>query len=183
VAPEAPVTLLLRQSREGDREATNRLIPLVYGHLHALAGRYMRDERPDHTLSATALLNEAYLKLAGSDVEWQDRSHFFVIASRVMRQILVDHARTRRRLKRPGGQKVSLDEIELPAAPAVNVLELDEALTRFAQQDERKAKLIELLYFGGLSYEEAARALDISEATVHRDVKLAKTWLRKALLR
>ena len=183
MAPEAPVTQLLRESRQGDPEATNRLIPLVYAHLHALASRYMRGERPDHTLSPTALLNEAYLKLAGTDVEWQDRSHFLVIASRIMRQILVDHARTRQRLKRDGGQKVALDEIDLAAAPAVSVLELDEALTRLAQQDERKAKLIELLYFGGLSYEEAARALDISEATVHRDVKLAKVWLRKALLR
>jgi RNA polymerase sigma factor (TIGR02999 family) len=182
VTPESPVTQLLRKSRQGDQEATNRLIPVVYNHLHALASRYMRRERPDHTLSATALLNEAYLKLAGSDIEWQDRSHFFVIASRIMRQVLVDHAKARNRMKRgAGGHKVALDEIDLPGPPAGNILELDEALTRFARQDERKARLIELLYFGGLTYQEAALALGVSEVTVHRDVKIAKAWLRKAL--
>ena len=176
------MTQLLRESRQGDQEATNRLIPVVYDHLHALASRYMRSERPDHTLSATALLHEAYLKLAGSDVEWQDRSHFFVVASRVMRQILVDHAKTRNRVKRgAGGKRVTLDEIELAAPSGGGILELDEALTRFARQDERKARLMELLYFGGLTYEEAALALGISEVTVHRDVKIAKAWLRKAL--
>ena len=183
VSPEVPVTQLLRESRRGDQDATNRLIPVVYDHLHALASRYMRSERPDHTLSATALLNEAYLKLAGTDVEWQDRSHFFVIASRVMRQILVDHAKAHNRQKRgAGGRKVALEEIDLAATPSpAGIVELDEALTRFARQDERKARLMELLYFGGLTYEEAAQALEISEVTVHRDVKIAKAWLRKAL--
>jgi RNA polymerase sigma factor (TIGR02999 family) len=179
---DAPVTALLRASRQGDREATERLIPVVYQHLHAMAAHYMRQERKDHTLSATALLNEAYLKLAGTATEWQDRSHFFAIAARSMRQILVDHAKSRNRAKRgAGGQKVALDEIELAAPAEGGILELDDALTRFSQQDERKAKLIELLYFGGLTYEEAADALQISEATVHREVKLAKAWLRKEL--
>jgi RNA polymerase sigma-70 factor (ECF subfamily) len=183
MTPDSPVTELLRASRQGDQEAANRLIPVVYQHLHALASRYMRRERQDHTLTPTALLNEAYLKLAGTHTEWQDRSHFFVIASHIMRQILVDHAKTRNRLKRgAGGQRVGLDEIDLPAPASGSILELDEALTRFARQDERKAKLIELLYFGGLTYEEAAEALQISEVTVHRDVKIAKAWLRKALL-
>jgi RNA polymerase sigma factor (TIGR02999 family) len=179
---DAPVTALLRASRQGDRAATERLIPVVYQHLHAMASNYMRRERKDHTLSATALLNEAYLKLAGAGTEWQDRSHFFAIAARSMRQILVDHAKTRNRVKRgAGGQKVALDEVKLAAPAEGGILELDDALTRFALQDERKAKLIELLYFGGLTYEEAAAALQISEATVHREVKLAKAWLRKEL--
>jgi RNA polymerase sigma factor (TIGR02999 family) len=183
VSAEVPVTQLLRESRRGDQEATNRLIPVVYGHLHALASQYMRNERQDHTLSATALLNEAYLKLAGTDIEWQDRSHFFVIASRVMRQILVDHAKAHNRLKRgAGGRKVALEEVDIAAAgSSAGMVELDEALTRLARQDERKARLMELLYFGGLTYQEAAQALDISEVTVHRDVKIAKAWLRKAL--
>jgi RNA polymerase sigma-70 factor (ECF subfamily) len=139
------VTELLRASRQGDREATDRLIPLVYQHLHALASRYMRRERQDHTLTPTALLNEAYLKLAGTHTEWQDRSHFFVIASHIMRQILVDHAKTRNRLKRgAGGHKVGLDEIDLPAPAGGSILELDEALTRFARQDERNRAITHL---------------------------------------
>jgi RNA polymerase sigma-70 factor (ECF subfamily) len=179
---DAQVTELLRASRLGDREAADRLFPVVYQHLHVLATSYMRRERRDHPLTPTALLNEAYLKLVGTETQFQDRSHFFVIASRIMRQILVDYAKTRNRLKRgAGGQKVTLDEIDLRAPEGGGIIELDEALTRFALQDERKAKLIELLYFGGLTYDEAAETLQISEATVHRDVKFAKAWLRKAL--
>jgi len=178
-----PVTLLLRQSREGSRAATDRLIPIVYQHLHSLAIRYMQAERRDHTLSPTALLNEAYLKLVGAEIEWQDRAHFFVVASRTMRRVLVDHAKTRNRSKRgAGAQKVALDDIDLASPQSDNlILNLDEALTRFARQDERKARLIELLYFGGLTFEEAAQALDISTATAHREVKMAKAWLRNAV--
>jgi RNA polymerase sigma factor (TIGR02999 family) len=177
------VTQLLRESRAGSAEATNLLLPIVYEHLRSLAGYYMRGERSNHTLTPTALLNEAYLKLVGADVEWQDRSHFLFIASRTMRQILVDHAKARQRVKRgAGGQRVELDEIDIAdARHDPTIIEVDEALTRFAMQDERKAKLIELLYFAGLTYEEAAEALNISTVTVHRDVKFAKAWLREAM--
>jgi RNA polymerase sigma factor (TIGR02999 family) len=180
---DAPVTQLLRESRAGSAEATNLLIPIVYERLRALAGHYMRGERSNHTLTPTALLNEAYLKLVGAEVEWEDRSHFFCIASRTMRQVLVDHAKARGREKRGGGaQRVELDEIDFAdARHDPTLLDVDEALTRFARQDERKAKLIELLYFGGLTYEEAARTLNISTVTVHRDVKFAKAWLREAM--
>lgn len=179
---DVPVTQLLRESRGGSKEATDRLIPIVYQHLHALASGHMRGERIGHTLSSTALLNETYLRLAGAEIEWEDRAHFFAIASRTMRRVLVDHAKTRKRLKRgAGGQRVDLEEIASRVAGDAPILELDEALTRLARQDERKATLMELLYFGGLTYEAAAQALDVSEVTVHRDVKLAKAWLRKAL--
>lgn len=183
MCPDRPITQLLRESRAGSAEATNLLVPIVYEHLRAFAGHYMRAERSNHTLTPTALLNEAYLKLVGADVEWQDRSHFLCVASRTMRQILVDHAKARQRVKRgAGAQQVEFDEIDL-ADPRhdPSIIEIDEALTRFARQDERKAKLIELLYFGGLTYEEAAQALSISMVTVHRDVKFAKAWLREAM--
>jgi RNA polymerase sigma factor (TIGR02999 family) len=128
-------------------------------------------------------LHEAYLKLAGAETEWHDRSHFFFIASRSMRQILVDHAKTRHRAKRgAGAPRIDLEEIDLcDPRHDTAMIEIDEALTLLAQQDERKARLIELLYFGGLTYEEAAQALDISPVTVHRDVRIAKAWLRKVL--
>lgn len=181
--PQRPVTELLRESRAGSVEATNLLIPIVYEHLRGLAGHYMRGERSNHTLTPTALLNEAYLKLAGANVEWEDRSHFLCIASRTMRQVLVDYAKARQRVKRGAGARpVELDEIDL-ADPRHDptIIEVDEALTRFALQDERKARLIELLYFGGLTYEEAAQMLNVSTVTVHRDVKFAKAWLREAM--
>lgn len=177
------VTQLLRDSREGNADATARLIPIVYEHLHALARHYMRAERPDHTLTPTALLNEAYVKLAGAETEWHDRTHFLFLASRSMRQILVDHAKTRNRAKRGAGARhVELEEIDIcdPNQDAV-MIELDEALTRLTQQDERKARVVELLYFGGLNYDEVAQALEISTVTVHRDLKMAKAWLRNAL--
>jgi RNA polymerase sigma factor (TIGR02999 family) len=183
MCPDRPVTQLVRESSAGSVEATNLLIPIVYEHLRRLAGHYMRSERSDHTLTPTALLNEAYLKLIGADVEWEDRAHFLCVASRTMRQVLVDHAKARQRVKRgAGAHAVELEAIDL-ADPRHDpaIIEVDEALTRFARQDERKAKLIELLYFGGLTYEEAAQALNISTVTVHRDVKFAKAWLREAM--
>jgi RNA polymerase sigma-70 factor, ECF subfamily len=178
------MTQLLRRSRQGDQDATDHLLSAVYDHLHALAARYMSRERPGHTLSPTALVHEAYLKLAATGDEWEDRSHFFAIASRSMRQILVDHARSRNRIKRgSGGQRVTLDRIDLPDPNSTaTILDLDEALTSFALQDERKAKLMEMLYFGGLTYEEAAEALSISTVTVHRYVKVSKAWLRSFLV-
>ncbi|MCA9736839.1 MAG: sigma-70 family RNA polymerase sigma factor [Gemmatimonadota bacterium] len=177
------VTRLFTAWREGDEASLERLMPLLYDELRQLASRYMRGERSDHTLQATALVNEAYLRLVGSDVSFADRSHFLRIAAQVMRRILVDHAKAKKALKRGGNQHpVTLDESVLASddAPEV-VLEVDEALQRLAEHDERKSKVVELFYFGGLSYEESAAALGISEATVHRDLRFAKAWLHKEI--
>jgi RNA polymerase sigma factor (TIGR02999 family) len=161
----------------------DRLMPVVYGQLHALASQFMRGERPNHTLSPTALVNEAYLKLIDAEVSWEDRSHFFNLAARMMRRILVDHAKSRNRGKRGGkAQRVNLDEIDSAGSgDAVTILEIDEGLDRLASQDARMAQIVELHYFGGLTYEEAAQTLSISPATVHRELRMAKAWLQNAL--
>lgn len=177
------VTHLLRAWRGGDEAALGALMPLIQDELHRLAQRYMNLERPDHTLQATALVNEAFLRLAESDVPWQDRAHFFAVAARIMRRILVDHARKRGRAKRGGGaDRVTLEEATLvtPRRPS-DLVALDEALEALAEQDERKGRIVELHYFGGLSYEETAEALGISAATVHRDLRMAKAWLYNRL--
>jgi RNA polymerase sigma factor (TIGR02999 family) len=181
--PTADVTVLLRQWRAGDQLALDRLIPLVYEELRDNAARLMRQERPDHTLQATALVHEAYARMVGAEVEWQDRSHFFAIAARQMRRILVDHARTRGRSKRGGGLTQVTLEAAAPvqAEPATGPAEVDEALHRLAEQDPRKASVIELHYFGGLTVDEMAEALGISTATVNRDLKFAKAWLYREL--
>lgn len=177
------VTQLLLDWRGGNEQALERLMPLVYDELRRLAARYMRRERPEHTLQATALVNEAYLRLVDMRVSWQDRAHFFAVAARLMRRLLVDHARAQRRAKREaGGQKVSLDEaVQVSAKPALDLVALDEALTRFATFDPRKAEIVELHFFGGLSNEEVAEALGISRATVQRELRLAKAWLNHEL--
>jgi RNA polymerase sigma-70 factor, ECF subfamily len=175
----AAVTELLASWREGDERARDRLIPVLYDELHRLAERSLRGERPDHTLQATALVNEAYLRLVGADVPWEDRAHFLAVAARVMRRILVDHARGRSRHKRGGDfARVTLDE-SLAATPdrAPDILALDEALERLAAHDARKARVVELHYFGGLRHDEVARVLEISLATVDRDLRLARAWL------
>src|SRR5258707_731660 len=171
-----PVTQLLQEWREGNKQAVEDLMPLVYNQLRVLAGRFMQSERPDHTLRATALVNEAFLRLVHADVPWEDRVHFFAVAARVMRRILVDHAKANRRIKRgSGGGKVSLDEaLVVSAEPSEGLLELNDAMERLATFDKRKSELVELLFFGGLTYDEAAGALQISPATVHRELKLAK---------
>lgn len=173
------VTALLSSWRAGDEAARDRLIPLLYGELHRLAERSLRGERRDHTLQPTALVNEAYLRLVGAEVPWEDRAHFLAVAARVMRRILVDHARARGREKRGAGRaQVTLDEAVAPTPePDVDILALDEALDRLASHDERKARAIELHYFAGLRYDEVARVLEISAATVDRDLRLAKAWL------
>lgn len=155
----------------------------VYPQLRALAARYMSSESAGHTLSATALVHEAYLKILGADVSWNDRVHFFAVSARVMRRILVDHAKANRREKRGGAApKVSLeDAIVVSPEPEQRLLDLDEALKTLSTMDQRKADLIELLYFGGMTQSEAAAVLNISEATVQRDVRLAKAWLYRAL--
>ncbi len=177
------VTQLLLEWRSGNQQALDRLMPLVYDELRRLAGHYMRSERPEHTLQATALVNEAYLRLVDLKVSWQDRAHFFAVAARLMRRLLVDHARAHHRAKREsGGPKLSLDDaVEVSAEPAANVLMLDEALTRLAEFDPRKSEVIELHFFGGLSNEEVAEALGVSRATVQRELRLAKAWLNHEL--
>jgi len=180
-----PMTQLLRQWSGGDKSALDQLMPVVYDQLHRLASRCLRSERPDHTLRATALVNEAYLRLIDADVAWQDRIHFFAVSARLLRRILVDHAKASKRQKRGGGADViTFDEAVIvgPESPAA-LLELDAALERLAAQDQRKSEIVELLCFGGLTYDETAAALKISPATVHREIKLAKAWLHRELTR
>jgi len=150
-----------------------------------VAQRHMDGERPGHTLQATALVHEAYLRLIDiKRVSWQDQSHFFAMAARVMRRVLVDHARAKHYQKRgAGAHKVSLDEVEIIGAePAVDILALDEALEALGQQDSRKGQVVEMRFFGGLTIEETATALDVSVDTVMRDWRLAKAWLHRALV-
>ncbi len=176
---ETTVTQLLAAWRAGDAGHVDRLLPLVYAELHQLAQRQMRGERPGHTLQATALVHEAFLRLSGADVPWQDRVHFFALAANTMRRVLVDHAKARRRGKRGGGAAhLPLEEaLHVGAAPSDDVEALDEALERLAARDPRKARVVELHYFAGLNYDEIAEALSISAATVDRDLRFAKAWL------
>jgi RNA polymerase sigma factor (TIGR02999 family) len=178
-----PLTQLLRQWRAGDPDALNQLMPLVYDELRRLAGHFMKVERKSHTLQATALVNEAYIRLVDMDVSWQDRAHFFAIAARLLRRILVDHAKSRDRAKRGGGHlNVTLDETLLPGLePDSQIVALDDAIESLSKLNERKGKMIEMHFFGGLSYDEMAEALGISPATVHRELRLAKAWLHREL--
>ena len=177
------VTRLLQQWKGGDHDALDQLMPIVYEELRRLSARCLQSERSGHTLRATALVHEAYLRLVDADIDWQDRAHFYAVAARVVRRILVEYARTRSREKRGGGEELlPLDEAVMvgPEASAT-VLELDEALQRLALLDQRKSDVLQMLFFGGLTYDETAAALDISPATVHRELKLAKAWLHREL--
>ena len=184
MAPEQQlVTQLLKEWGAGSKQALDQLMPLVYDQLRTLAARCLASERPDHTLRATDLVNEAYMRLVHSEPDFNNRVHFFAVAARLLRHILVDHARAQNRQKRgAGAQAITLDEALVvgPSTPA-GILELDEALERLAVQDKRKSEVVELLFFGGLTYEETAAALHISPATVHRELKLAKAWLHREL--
>jgi len=174
------VTQLLHAWSQGDTAALEALIPLVYGDLRKRARYCMARERPDHSMQTSDLVNEAYLRLVGSKpVGWESRQHFFAIAARLMRQILVEHARSRRQLKRGGGvRQVPLDEGLLVCREQERgLLALDEALTALAANDERKSKVVELRVFGGLSMQETAKVLKVSPQTVRRDWRLAKAWL------
>lgn len=174
------ITRILKSWSGGNREAVDDLIPLVYDELHKVAAQYLRRQRPDHTLQPTALVNEAYLKLIDiSDVNWQDRAHFFAVASQTMRHILVDHARSLAREKRGGNfQKLSLDEaISSSQEKEVDLLVLNDALENLAEIDEQQSKIVELRFFGGLTVEETAVVLKISPATVKREWRIAKAWL------
>lgn len=178
---ESPdVTLLLSALTRGDDGAASKLMPVVYDELRRLAGSYMRRERSDHTLQATALVHEAYLKLVEQhSVDWQSRAHFFGIAAQLMRRILIDHARGHSRDKRGGEhQKVSLDEAFVFAEQrADELIAVDDSLNRLAKIDPRQARVVELRFFGGLSVEEAAEVLGVSPKTVKRDWSVAKAWL------
>ena len=165
---------------KGDQQAASKLVPLVYDELRRLAGRYMRRERADHTLQATALVHEAYLKLVQhQSVDWQNRAHFFGIAAQVMRHILVDHARGHGREKRGAGQQfVSLEEaLVFSPEKSVELLKLDESLQRLTKLDPRQGRIVELRFFGGLTVEETAHVLGISPKTVKREWSVAKAWL------
>jgi RNA polymerase sigma-70 factor, ECF subfamily len=180
------VTQILLAVQDGDRDAPARLMPVVYDELRRLADHYLRQERPDHTLQGTALVHEAYLKLIDqTQVDWQNRAHFFGVAAQLMRQILVDHARRHRSSKRGGAQqKLTLDEaVDYSQSRDVDLLALDDALTALAQRDERQSRIVELRFFGGLTIEETAVALDISPATVKVDWSMAKAWLRREISR
>jgi RNA polymerase sigma-70 factor (ECF subfamily) len=184
-SPEG-VTQLLKKWSQGDEEALNQLLPLVYDELHRLAGAYLRRERQDHTLQPTALVNEAYLRLVDQHhAQWQNRSQFFGIAAQLMRRVLVDHARAHRAAKRGGPQ----EELSLSHArhfgrqPDIAVLTLHDALTRLAEIDPEQCHIVELRFFGGLTIAETAEVMKISHATVEREWTMARAWLRRELAR
>jgi RNA polymerase sigma-70 factor, ECF subfamily len=178
------VTELLKDWGDGNESALNKLIPLVYEELRRIAHRQMAKERAGHTLQTTALVNEAYLRLVGAAVvPWKDRAHFFALSAQLMRRVLVDHARGHGRAKRGGAiKKLSLeDSFAIPVGPDSNILELDDALKALASVDARKAKIVELRFFGGFSVEETANMLNISVSTVMSDWKFAKVWLLREM--
>ncbi|HEX9962824.1 MAG TPA: sigma-70 family RNA polymerase sigma factor [Pyrinomonadaceae bacterium] len=179
------ITQLLRKWSEGNQEVLDKLMPLVYDELRRQASRYLRRERANHTLQTTALIHEAYLKLIDQNqVEWQNRTHFFAIAAQAMRRILVDYARERNREKRGGAaENLPLEEAAFVVSEGKNVdlVALDEALNRLAEFDERQARVVELRYFSGLSIDETADVLGISNVTVRRDWNMAKAWLHQQI--
>ena len=179
------VTQLLLKWSQGDQGAIDELLPMVYRELHKIAHRYLNKERGEHTLQTTALVHEAYIKLIDQTrVQWQNRAHFFGIAAQAMRRILVDYARTRKREKRGGDDvKLQLDEAAgvSTGEKSIDLVALDEALTRLSKFDERQAKVVELRYFSGMTEEETAEVLSISPATVRRDWNMAKAWLHSQL--
>ena len=184
MSDSSDITRLLSEWNQGNRAALDSLLPLVYDELHRLAGSYMRQERPDHTLQTTALVHEAYLRLVGSqNARWENRVHFFAAAAQVMRHILIDYARGHTRGKRGGGQaEISLDEAAvLSSERAHELLAVDDALNSLTALDSRKGRVFELRYFGGLSVDEAAEALHVSPATIARDWRMAKAWLTREL--
>jgi RNA polymerase sigma factor (TIGR02999 family) len=183
-SPPKQVTQLLAAWGRGDETARDELMPLVYEELRRLAHKYIRQERPGHTLQTSALLNEAYLRLVDQkNIQWQDRAHFFGIAARLMRQVLVDYARKRGYAKRGGdARRVSLDDAMIVTQErAAEVVALDDALRSLAAIDPRQSQVVELRFFGGLSIDETAKVLAVSPGTVMRDWTLAKAWLRRAV--
>jgi RNA polymerase sigma factor (TIGR02999 family) len=182
-ATPSEVTTLLQRLGEGDVNVANELARLVYDELHRIADRAMRRERPDHTLQPTLLVSDAFLKLVGQRAtQWQNRSHFYAVAAQAIRRILVDHARTKRRVKRDFGLRVTLDH-SIAEAPeqAIDVLDIDEALGKLEAVAPRQARIVELRYFGGLEIEATAKVLDISPATVKRDWTFARAFMLREL--
>lgn len=180
------VTQMLKAWSGGDREALDKLIPVVYDHLRRQAASYLRRERVDHTLQASALINEAYLRLIEQhSMNWQNRDQFFAVAAQMMRRILVDHAKGKHREKRGGSMiKVTLGkamEVEAGSGRGMDLIALDEALKRLGAIDEQQSRIVELRYFSGLSIEQTAKVLGISPATVKRDWRMAKAWLRREI--
>ena len=180
------ITRLLREWQDGSAQALERLTPLVYRELHTLASRYLSRERRGHTLQATALVNEAYLKIAGQRSDWQSRAHFFGIAAQLMRRILVDHARRDGRAKRGGGAThLSLEGIDPPSPSmpidAIDIRALDAALVRLAAFDPNQARMVEMRFFGGMTIEETAEAMGSSSATIKREWAVARAWLYREL--
>ena len=179
-----PVTELLGRWRAGDRDALQSLMPLVYDEMRRLAHRYLRRERPGHTLQSTALVHEAFVRLTGNALpQWEDRSHFFGIAAHLMRQILVEYARGRNAGKRGGAAiKLALDSVDEPSArPDLDIVALDDALNDLARIDSQQSRVVELRFFSGLSIEDTAQVLGISESTVKRDWNTARVWLYREL--
>ena len=183
-APEG-ITQLLIDWEKGDQGALEKLMPLVYSELRRLASNYLRRERAEHTLQPTALVNEAYLKLVDQrNAKWQNRAHFFGISAQLMRRILVDHARQHQAVKRGGSQqqRISITSVEkLAQEPDIDLLALNEALDELARMDPQQSRIVELKFFGGLSIEEIGEVLGIGHATVERDWKMARAWLRRQL--
>lgn len=179
--PES-ITALLQQWRKGDAKVLDELSPLVYQELHRIANHYMRGERKTHTLQPTALINEAFIKLIGSDVHWHDRKHFYAVAAQQMRHILVDYARAKDRKKRGSDfTRVTYEEAKIPEKSKLSILEIDDALHALNNVDPRKHEMVELYYFAGLKVEEIARCFDVSSKTVQRELRMAEAWLHKAL--
>jgi RNA polymerase sigma factor (TIGR02999 family) len=180
------ITELLAGYARGDKEVLDKLMPIVYDELRRQASRYLRREQAGHTLQTTALIHEAYVRLVDQrHVQWQNRAHFFGIAAQMMRRILVDHARTKKRVKRGGSDvKVSLADATIPVKQRdLDVVALDEALNRLAEIDEQQSRVVELRFFSGLTVEETAEVMGISPATVKRDWSMAKAWLHRELSR
>jgi RNA polymerase sigma-70 factor (ECF subfamily) len=180
---DSDVTSLLIAMKHGDQTAADKLLPLVYQELHRLASAYMHRERKDHTLQATALINEAYLRLAGENIDWQNREHFIGVAAKVMRRVLVDHARAHNAAIRGGNlTKVELeDNLAISPERSSEVLALDVALSKLEQMNARQAKVVELRYFGGLSVEQVAAILNLAPRSIKRDWALARIWLFKEI--
>ncbi|HLJ47748.1 MAG TPA: sigma-70 family RNA polymerase sigma factor [Bryobacteraceae bacterium] len=181
--PDPAITRLLRSWGSGDASAGEELMPLVYDRLRSLAASHLRHERPGHTLAATALVNEAYLKIADASIDYQDRVHFFAVASTAMRRVLVDYAKHHKRQRRGGGvARADFDEaLAVSANPDASILEIDEALTELAKVDPRKVRIVELTYFGGLSNTETAKILGLSEPTIKRELRMARAWIKDSL--
>lgn len=176
------ITALLQQWQKGDAKVLDELSPLVYQELHRIANYYMRSERSSHTLQPTALINEAFIKLLGSNVNWHDRKHFYAIAAKQMRHILVDYARAKDRKKRGSDYiRITYEEAVIPEKSKTSILEIDDALHALNSFDTRKHDMVELYYFGGLDIKEIARYLDLSSKTIQRELRMAEAWLKNVL--